>query len=197
LRFSRLRRKMASQACPTQALPENLVQKSWKTLLEGPRHPSPASRAVRGLAIVLLSSSALWPLLPVLTRYVPASAPLERAASAWFGLHCQRDPARSLSLWGVTLAVCARCSGIYFGLGMGALVRRPQLTPRALRFWVLAAAAFMLLDVALEARGLHAPSAALRVLTGVLLAYPVGVALGAAALGAPINVEHDIDTALR
>jgi uncharacterized membrane protein len=140
----------------------------------------PASRAVRLFGIALLASSALWPLLPLLTRYVPASAPLERAASAWFSLHCQRDPARTLRLLGVPLAVCARCSGIYFGLGAGALVRRPKLTPRALRLWVMAGAAFMLLDVALEARGLHAPWAALRVLTGVLLAYPVGVALGAA-----------------
>jgi len=139
-----------------------------------------ASRAVRWFGIAVLSSSALWPLLPLLTRYLPASVPLERAATAWFDLHCQRDPARTLSLGGVPLAVCARCSGIYFGLGTGALVRRPQLTPRALRLWVLAAAAFMLLDVALETRGLHASWPALRVLTGVLLAYPVGVGLGSA-----------------
>jgi uncharacterized membrane protein len=138
---------------------------------------------VRWFGIALLGSSALWPLLPLLTRYLPASAPLERAASAWFDLHCQRDPARTLSLLGVPLAVCARCSGIYFGLGVGALVRRPQLRPGALRLWVLAGAAFMLLDVALETRGLHAPWAMLRVLTGVLLAYPVGVALASVLAG--------------
>ena len=147
----------------------------------------PASRAARLFGVALLTSSALWPLLPLLTKYAPVSAPLEHAASAWFSLHCQRDPGRTLSLLGVPLAVCARCSGIYFGLGAGALVRRPQLTPRALRLWVLAGAAFMLLDVALEAGGLHAPWAALRVLTGVLLGYPVGVGLGALALGASVR----------
>jgi uncharacterized membrane protein len=137
------------------------------------------------LGVAVLASSALWPLLPLLTKYLPASAPLERAASLWFDLHCQRDPARTLSLFGVPLAVCARCSGIYFGLGAGALVRRPRLTPRGLRLWVLVSAAFMLLDVALEARGLHRPWALLRVLTGVLLSYPVGAGLAEAALGAP------------
>jgi uncharacterized membrane protein len=143
----------------------------------------------RILLVSLLGCVALLPLLPLLTKFVPASAPLERAANVWFDLHCQRDPARTLSLVGVPLAVCARCSGIYFGFGAGALLRLPWLTPRALRLWVLAAAAFMLLDVALEARGLHAPWPARRVLTGVLLAYPVGVGLGAAALGAPAKTS--------
>jgi uncharacterized membrane protein len=146
---------------------------------------SPALRAVRLLGVAVLASSALWPLLPLFTKYLPASAPLERAASLWFDLHCQRDPARTLSLFGVPLSVCARCSGIYFGLGAGALVRRPRLTPGALRLWVLVSAASMLLDVALEARGLHGPWASLRVLTGVLLSYPVGAGLANAALGTP------------
>ena len=140
--------------------------------------------AWRLLLLASLASSALWPMLPLLTKHVPACAALEHAANFWFDLHCQRDPARTLSLLGVPLAVCARCSGIYFGLGAGAALRRPALTPGALRLWVLGAAALMLLDVTLEAHGLHAPWAPERVLSGVLLAYPVGVGLGAAALGA-------------
>ena len=150
-----------------------------------------SSRALqpwRVLLVVALACTALLPLLPLLSTYVPASAVIERAFSAWFDLHCERDPARTLSLLGVPLAVCARCSGIYFGLGAGAALRRPALTPGALRLWVLAAAAWMLLDVTLEAHGLHGPWAAERVLSGVLLSYPVGVGLGAAALGAPARL---------
>jgi uncharacterized membrane protein len=161
-----------------------LAQKSSKTFLKEPSR-APASRAVRLLGVAVLISSALLPLLPLLTKYVPACAALERAASIWFDLHCQRDPARTLSLLGVPLAVCARCSGIYFGLGAGAALRWPRLTPRSLRLWVLGAAALMLLDVVLEARGLHGPWAAWRVLTGVLLAYPVGAGLAETVLGAP------------
>jgi uncharacterized membrane protein len=136
----------------------------------------------RGLArragVAALSAIALLPLLPLLTTLVPALSPVERTFNLWFDLHCERDPARTLSLAGVLLAVCARCSGIYFGLGVGAAVRLPRLSPAALRGWVLAAAALMLVDVALERAQLHRAWPLLRVLTGLLLAYPVGVGLG-------------------
>lgn len=128
--------------------------------------------------VLALSAIALLPLLPVIAAVVPGLSPLARLFGVWFDLHCERDPARTLLLGGVPLAVCARCSGIYFGLGLGAAVRRPRLSPRALRGWVMAAAVFMLLDVELERRGLHGAWAVLRVLTGLLLAYPVGAGLG-------------------
>jgi hypothetical protein len=60
-----------------------------------------------------------------------------------------------------------------------------HLTQRALRVWVLAAAAFMLLDVLLEQRGLHGAWPMLRLLTGTLLAYPVGAGLAEAVVRAP------------
>lgn len=128
----------------------------------------------RGVGVAVLAAIALLPLLPVLTASWPGLAPVERAFNAWFELHCERDAARTLRLGGVPLAVCARCSGIYFGLGLGALVRWPRLSPHALRGWVFGAAALMIADVALEQAGLHGAWAALRVLTGLLLAYPVG-----------------------
>jgi uncharacterized membrane protein len=139
------------------------------------------------LGVALLASVALLPFLPLFAKSWPALAPLERAANVWFDFHCERDEARTLSLLGVPLAVCARCSGIYFGLGVGAVVRRPRLGPQALRYWVGLGAALMLLDVTLETHGLHAAWAALRVFTGVLLAYPVGAGLGAMIARAPVS----------
>jgi uncharacterized membrane protein len=133
----------------------------------------------RWLGVAALSSIALLPLLPVLAALLPALSNVERLFAVWFDLHCERDPARTLGLGGVPLAICARCSGIYFGLGLGAALRLPRLSPPALRGWVLAAAALMIGDVALERAGLHGAWSALRVLTGLLLAYPVGVGLGA------------------
>lgn len=141
--------------------------------------------AGRGLGAAVIAAFALSPLLPLLTRYCPASAPLEHAASVWFDLHCERDPARSLSLAGTTLGVCARCAGIYLGIGLGALLRFPVLSANALRLWVGIGAALMLLDVWLEEQGLHGAWPAGRVLSGVLLAYPVGVGLGALVSRAP------------
>ena len=148
-----------------------------------------AARSVgwRWLGVAALAALGLLPLVPVLVAVVPSLAPLGQVLGVWFDLHCERDPARTLLLSGVPLAVCARCSGIYFGLGLGAAVRRPKLSPRALRGWVLAAAAFMLLDVELERRGLHGAWTGLRVLTGLLLAYPVGAGLGLLLQGAPTN----------
>jgi uncharacterized membrane protein len=139
---------------------------------------------LRLAAPVALVGLALLPLLPHLTALLPPIAPLERAAGAWFDLHCHRDPARTLHLLGVPMAVCARCSGIYFGLGAGALLRRPQLTPRTLRLWIALAATVMIADVLLEAYALHGPWSLLRLTTGALLGYPVGVALASATLTA-------------
>lgn len=150
-----------------------------------------AARAAwwRWLGVVALSAIGLLPLLPLAVAIVPELAGVARIFGVWFELHCERDPARTLLLDGVPLAVCARCSGIYFGLGLGATLHRPHLSPRALRGWVLTAAAIMLLDVELERRGLHDPWSALRVLTGVMLAYPVGAGLGLLLLRAPTNAQ--------
>jgi uncharacterized membrane protein len=128
--------------------------------------------------MVLLPALGVLPFLPVVSAALPLLVPLERVASTWFDLHCHRDPARTLQLFGVPLAACARCSGIYFGLGLGALLRRPSLTPRELRLWVLGAALLMMLDVLFEARGLHGSWAGLRLCSGLLLGYPVGSAVG-------------------
>jgi uncharacterized membrane protein len=143
----------------------------------------------RWLGVAGLSAIGLLPLLPVAVAIVPGLAPVAQIFGVWFELHCERDPARTLLLGGVPLAVCARCSGIYFGLGLGAALRRPHLSPRALRAWVLAAAAFMLLDVELERRGLHGAWSILRVLTGLLLAYPAGAGLGLLLQGAPTSSQ--------
>lgn len=145
---------------------------------------------VRWLGVAALSSIALLPLLPVLAALLPAMAGVERLLGVWFDLHCERDPARTLTLGGVPLAVCARCSGIYFGLGLGAAMRRPRLSPPALRGWVLAGAALMVADVVLERAGLHGPWAPLRVLTGLLLAYPVGAGLGLLLQRAPMTAAQ-------
>jgi uncharacterized membrane protein len=125
-------------------------------------------------ARVLLVALAALPLAPRLSRGLPGLAWLGPLGLRWFAVQCQRDPARSLVIVGETLPVCARCSGIYLGFGLGALVLRPRLTPAALRIWVLPAGALMLLDVLSEALGLRPAWAPLRLVSGVLLSYPLG-----------------------
>ena len=123
-------------------------------------------RGALGLLIVL-------PFLPRLLEGLPLLAPVGAALDGWFEFHCHREPSRSL----VMLAVCWRCYGIYFGLGAGALAMRPRLAPLAYRIWVMVAALVLALDVLTEVLQMRPPFGPLRFFSGVLLGWPVGVAL--------------------
>ncbi|MEO8901999.1 MAG: DUF2085 domain-containing protein [Polyangiaceae bacterium] len=133
----------------------------------------PRATIVRGLLIAV----AALPLIPRLLSRAPALAPFSDLLLRWFSFQCQRDPARSLRVFGQWLPVCARCSGIYWGVGLGALLLRPRLKPRGLRLWVASASLLMLLDVLSEGFALRPAWAPLRVLSGALLSYPVSAAL--------------------
>ena len=126
-------------------------------------------------ALLILAGVSPW--LPSLLSDVPVLGHLGTLVEAWFGLQCHRDPARALTIGPLALPVCARCFGIYAGLGLGALVLRPRLAPKFVRVWLYGAVVVMLLDVATELLEMRPPSAALRVATGLLLAWPISVAL--------------------
>ena len=131
--------------------------------------------ADRDLAVQVMGRLSPW--LPLLAGELPLLAPLANVVEAWFGFQCHRDPSRALTLSGVELPVCARCFGIYAGLGAGALVLRPRLAPKFVRLWLAVSVVIMLLDVATELLGMRPASSPLRVMTGALLAWPIGVAL--------------------
>lgn len=136
--------------------------------------------ALAGLAPavrVLLVGVGLSPWLPALASELPGFTSLATLAEAWFDFQCHRDPSRALTLGSIELPVCARCFGIYAGLGFGALVLRPHLEARFLRLWLVVAVVFMLLDVATELLDMRPASSTLRVVSGGLLAWPIGVAL--------------------
>ena len=117
------------------------------------------------------------PFLPRLFDGVPGISAIGRALESWFAFQCHRDPLRSFEAFGRVLPVCSRCFAIYAGLGLGALVLRPRLDAWPLRIWVAIAALMMILDVWTEALEMRPSWAALRIFSGLLLAYPVGGAL--------------------
>lgn len=129
------------------------------------------------LARALFFLAGLLPWLPDLLDQVPGLSPLARPLELWFGLQCHREPGRSLSLFGELLPVCARCFGIYTGLGLGALLLRPRLGPARLYVWLGLAVLIMLLDVLTESFALRPASALLRAATGILLSWPIAVHL--------------------
>jgi len=87
-----------------------------------------------------------------------------------FALVCHQQPERSFLLFGGSVAVCARCLGIYLGAAAGLL----PLVPRAIALrWLIAAVALNLADWAAELTGLHG--------NWMFARFALGIALGAAA----------------
>ena len=119
------------------------------------------------------------PFLPAWLARVPSLRPSGALLGAWFAFQCERDPARMLGFG----AVCARCLGLYVGLGLGTLVGARRVPARWLERWVALGVVAMLIDVASEALGWRPAWAPLRVATGLALGFPaaalVDVALGA------------------
>lgn len=136
-------------------------------------------RVVRALLVVI----GLGPLATPFLERVPVLGLLATPFLAWFDFQCHRELERSFTLLGQVMPVCARCFGIYAGLGLGAAVLRPRLEVWPLRIWVGFAAVAMVLDVVTENLGMRPPSGWVRFLTGALLAYPVGVAVVLTARG--------------
>ena len=83
-----------------------------------------------------------------------------------FALVCHQRPERSFWVFGGSVAVCARCLGIYVGAAFGLLFRTMRTI--ALRL-LLAAAALNLLDAASELAGWHGNWLGVRFALGLLL----------------------------
>lgn len=80
------------------------------------------------------------------------SAEISFALQRAFALVCHQQAERSFMLFGGTVAVCARCFGIYLGAAVGLIVRIPrQLAWRLF----LGATAINAIDWLAEFTGLH------------------------------------------
>lgn len=103
---------------------------------------------------------------PPLLELTAGFAGAERAVRGLFAPVCHQWSSHSIHLFGVPLAVCARCSAIYLGFLAGVLLApsvRRRLPSRA----VLAiAVAPMLLDVTLDLAAWYDPGLVSRVATG-------------------------------
>jgi uncharacterized membrane protein len=91
-----------------------------------------------------------------------------------FEKFCHQIPERSFYVDGHPLAVCARCTGIYFGFAAGVLfypvVRSlAQSYPAPARRWLLIALAPAVLDFALDYLGIWQNTRLTRSLSGALL----------------------------
>lgn len=132
---------------------------------------------------LLLLACGAWCALIV----TPAVLPLQLASPIYkmLGAVCHQFDSHSLHLFGGKLGVCARCSAIYFGFFLGFLIiGQRQVSSRiSPRLWIVLAALPMLIDVLLNATGLHASTTATRLLSGGCFGFAMGTLL------APVIVE--------
>jgi uncharacterized membrane protein len=124
--------------------------------------------------LVILAGALLWcgaliapPLLIAQGWYVTGAALYQ-----FFHPICHQLPERSLHLAGYPLAVCMRCSSIYFAFLAGVialpLFGRWQDRIGNSRALLFASLIPMILDVGLDFAGIHASSEMTRILTGAL-----------------------------
>lgn len=123
-------------------------------------------------AILVLGSFALVGLIfaaPALySRYGLLAATLYQA----FSHVCHQQPERSFFLFGHPLAVCARCTGLYFGFAVSALVYPLIISLRRTnppeRKWLFLALAPLAIDFGLGLLGVWENTHSSRFLTGAL-----------------------------
>jgi uncharacterized membrane protein len=122
---------------------------------------------VKRSAIVPATFAVVAVAVPWLVTRVPE---IGFALQRGFALVCHQQPERSFILFGGSVAVCARCLGIYFGAATGLLMRVSRRV--AMQFFIAAVAANAV-DWMAEIVGLHG--------NWMLVRFVLGIALGTAA----------------
>ena len=135
-----------------------------------------AMRFARLTYAAILSGALAWCALILIAPVAASSVvyrPLASFVYAFFSPLCHQIGARSFYLFGQPLAVCGRCTSIYFGFLSGVLayplVRRSRIIAGSVqpgRMFLAIAVLPMLVDFALEAAGLYDSSNVIRAATG-------------------------------
>jgi uncharacterized membrane protein len=116
-----------------------------------------------------------WMLVPLLLAGAALAVPyflthgfltIGLALQRGFTLICHQRPERSFWLFGGSVAVCARCLGVYLGAALGLLFRMSRRIALCL---LIAIAALNLLDAASELAGLHGNWLGVRFVLGLAL----------------------------
>ena len=118
-------------------------------------------------AIVPLTLAVVAVAIPWLMARVPE---IGFALQRGFSLVCHQRATRSFFLFGGSIAVCARCLGIYLGAAVGLLLRVPR---RVAWKWLITVGGLNLVDWAAQLTGLHG--------NWMFARLTLGIALGVAA----------------
>ncbi len=163
----------------------HLTIQSFSGMLTHARTPAAAMRSSGPTCLVrtstatylaILGGAALWCLAIVLPPvFLSAGGEWSIVGSALyrpFHTVCHQLADRSFHILGEPLAVCIRCTSIYFGFLLGTILYVPAMSfrisfsdHRAILLWSVVP---MCVDVILDATGLHASTPATRLITGSL-----------------------------
>ena len=104
----------------------------------------------------------------------------EGASPRWrlpFRLLCHGMPSRSFELFGATMPICARCTGVYLGLlaAPALFAFLPRLNEGVLRIGLFAAAMPMAIDGVTQAMRFRESTNGLRIVTGIVAAFAFGL----------------------
>ena len=164
------------------------------------RQPAPCTSIAwcKGVCSSRRSRSDAW-LGPRSSSLAPHLPPALAAVVYAFGaLVCHQRPERSFHWDGAQLAVCARCTGIYLGACVTAVLAfvpprqyaSGAITARRLRTVLAVAALPTAVTVACEWAGWWHPSARLRAATGLVLGAAAGFVVAAALAGLHYGKWH-------
>lgn len=128
------------------------------------------AKIIRWLRGALVFSGFLPWILPYARAHLPLGQ-LGVALDLIFLSMCHRRAARTLVLDGVAMPLCSRCSGIFLGVALAAIVGRPILAMKTWRVLFVIACALMLTDVVTQDLGIHPVWHPTRIASGVLVGY--------------------------
>jgi uncharacterized membrane protein len=139
--------------------------------------------------IFILGCVILWCtillVLPIIACVEGPSQEISHISYRCFSSICHQFDSRSLHIFGHKLAVCARCSGIYYGVLFGVLLY-PFFRIRKQRsmctLWIIAVLP-MITDVVLDMIGVHTSSIGTRLATGAFFG------IGSVGILLPIAIE--------
>ena len=134
-------------------------------------------RAALFAARASFASIALWIALTTALRAADAGV-LWTAFDLPFRLLCHRLPERVISIAGTPMPLCSRCAGLWLGASISAAFAWPVLPLRTLRIVLPAALALLAIEVLTQDLGLHPVFHPTRLLSGLLVAVPLGGAVG-------------------
>jgi len=131
------------------------------------------------LIVLAIAWCSLLFIPPLVAALEAPSTQLSWLAYRFFSRICHQYPSRSLHVFGHPLAVCARCSAIYFGFLAGLFVAafRSSAEPKRITVWLTFVLLPMLIDVILDGIGVHASTMFTRISTGLIFGIGSGIIL--------------------